>query len=501
MPDTRPLLSVADLRPGDHLCCLFETEEEHRAVLTPFLRAGLENHEKVLYIVDERTAETVLGYLQDSGLDLDPYLESGQLRIFSRGDTYLLEGRFDPHRMIGMLGEETRKALEEGYGALRVTGEMSWALRGLPGSERLIEYENSLNEFFHNNRILGICQYDRRLFAPDVLLDVLKTHPYALIGTEIYRNFYYVPPDELLENQAAALLKRWIGNLVERKRSRESLQQEKNLIAAILDTSGGLIVVLDPEGLIIIFNHTCERITGYTLEEVRGRHVWDLFILPEEAEGVKQTFNALLAGQFPYDYENYWVSKAGQRRRIAWTNTVLRDERGELQYVIATGLDVTEREQVDLALRRELSSLEDMSGSPKVGVTANTFGLLSLSRADPEIFEDLAVRLKQVLEMALEERMYRVERRISSHLRSVAQRLGVLRVGPRDVIDLYLTALNRLTAGLSRQKVAAYTDEGRLILVELMGYLTTFYRDRMQEPASVATSGAFSIRSPGGAHE
>ncbi|MHC4861543.1 MAG: MEDS domain-containing protein, partial [Planctomycetota bacterium] len=62
-----------EIEPGDHLCCLYGTDEEHRAVLTPFLRQGLERGEKVVYIVDERAAEKILGYLRADGLDPAPY--------------------------------------------------------------------------------------------------------------------------------------------------------------------------------------------------------------------------------------------------------------------------------------------------------------------------------------------------------------------------------------------------------------------------------------------
>ncbi|GAG34605.1 unnamed protein product, partial [marine sediment metagenome] len=135
-------------------------------MLTPFVRHGLERAEKVLYIVDARGAETVLDYLRDDGLDPEPYLASGQLTILTADDTYLKQGVFDPDGMIALLQTETERALAEGYAALRVTGEMSWALRGLPGSERLIEYEAKLNEFFPGSKCLAICQYDRRAFDP-----------------------------------------------------------------------------------------------------------------------------------------------------------------------------------------------------------------------------------------------------------------------------------------------------------------------------------------------
>ena len=129
--------TIADLGTGDHLCCLYETEEERWAVLTPFLRQGLERGDKVVYILDARTAETVVGYLRDpstssgQALDAELYLTSGQLATFNRKDAYLREGVFDPDGMIALLRAEIERALDEGYSALRVTGEMTWALRGL----------------------------------------------------------------------------------------------------------------------------------------------------------------------------------------------------------------------------------------------------------------------------------------------------------------------------------------------------------------------------------
>ena len=152
--------TLAELKPGDHLCCLYRTEEEHRALLTPFLRQGLEQGERVIYIVDARTEEIINGYLQDNGIAVYPYCASGQLKILTVDDAYMREGVFDPDGMIQLLRREMESALAEGYKALRVTGEMSWALRELSGSGRLIEYEAKLNDFFPGSHCLAICQYD-----------------------------------------------------------------------------------------------------------------------------------------------------------------------------------------------------------------------------------------------------------------------------------------------------------------------------------------------------
>ena len=90
------LRTLEELEPGEHLCCIYETEEEHRSIVTPFLRHGLEQGQKAIYIVDARTAETVLGYLRDDGVKVDPYLEKGQLSIIGVKEAYVKKGVFDP---------------------------------------------------------------------------------------------------------------------------------------------------------------------------------------------------------------------------------------------------------------------------------------------------------------------------------------------------------------------------------------------------------------------
>lgn len=216
--------NLSELKPGDHLCCIYETEEEHRALLTPFLRQGLERNEKVLYAVDARTPEMILDYLRKDGLAVEPFIKSGQLCFLSIEDAYLRGGAFDPDEMIRFLESETRRALEDGYSALRASGETTWALKGLPGSERLIEYEAKLNHFFPKSKCLALCQYDRRCFAPDKLLQIVHTHPLVIVGTEIFDNFYYVPADDFFApDKGKKMFEQWLKNLSRHKKIREDL--------------------------------------------------------------------------------------------------------------------------------------------------------------------------------------------------------------------------------------------------------------------------------------
>ena len=76
-------------------------------------------------------------------------------------------------------------------------------------------------------------------------------------------------------------------DITELKRIEEALQEERNVVSAILHTVGALVVVLDPEGRIVRFNRACEQVSGYSFAEVNGKYFWDLCLVPEEAERFK----------------------------------------------------------------------------------------------------------------------------------------------------------------------------------------------------------------------
>jgi PAS domain S-box-containing protein len=136
-------------------------------------------------------------------------------------------------------------------------------------------------------------------------------------------------------------------DITDLKRTEEALQEERNVVSAILHTVGALVVVLDPEGRIIRFNRACERTAGYASTEVAGQAIWDVFMVPEEVERFKGVFQQLCADQLPSDYEGYLVKRDGSRRLIAWSSTVLPGNDGTPTYIIATGIDITERKHLE----------------------------------------------------------------------------------------------------------------------------------------------------------
>jgi PAS domain S-box-containing protein len=130
-------------------------------------------------------------------------------------------------------------------------------------------------------------------------------------------------------------------DLSRQKEAEAALRRERDFIDTTLHVIDALVLVLDRQGRIVRFNHACETLTGYTEEEVKGWPFWDIFLLPEESATVKEVFANLAAGTTPIQHSNYWVTRQGEKKFIRWSNTILRDAKGEVVYVIGTGIDCT----------------------------------------------------------------------------------------------------------------------------------------------------------------
>jgi len=109
----------------------------------------------------------------------------------------------------------------------------------------------------------------------------------------------------------------WLYDISERKKAEEALTKERNFVSAVLKTESALVLVLDTKGRIVRFNLASEQLSGYTLEEVRGKIFWDFLLLPEETDRIKKVFHDLKSGKFPNKAENFWVAKNGEHRLIS----------------------------------------------------------------------------------------------------------------------------------------------------------------------------------------
>ena len=126
--------------------------------------------------------------------------------------------------MIEFLGQAVEEARQEGFAAVRASGEMTWAL-GPAGDahDRLVEYECKLNKFFAGHDMGGICQYNRRRFRSQTLMHVIHTHSRVVFRGELCENPYYIPSEILNGGDFDGAVVRLLESMAENTRLRREL--------------------------------------------------------------------------------------------------------------------------------------------------------------------------------------------------------------------------------------------------------------------------------------
>lgn len=197
MPATVDLgLSGLEVRVGDHICALYRGAERDD-ILVSFLAAGLRTGDKCICVLDAARPESLLTLFDDP--QVRERLERRQLELVDFGSAHPGSGPFVPGKMVEFWGHNAQSALEGGeYRFFRAAGEMTWALRDMPGLDQLATFESEVNRLLPRYPQVYLCVYDIERFSGEQLLDMLKTHPKVLLGAMVFDNPYYVEPDEFL---------------------------------------------------------------------------------------------------------------------------------------------------------------------------------------------------------------------------------------------------------------------------------------------------------------
>jgi PAS domain S-box-containing protein len=133
---------------------------------------------------------------------------------------------------------------------------------------------------------------------------------------------------------------------------RAELAKKRDYLAAVLQASAALVIVCDTAGRIVQCNRACEQMSGYSNEELQGELLWDVFVSPEGQAASRERLETLLRDRGALVLENEWITKAGARRRIAISTTVLAGENNQVQNVITTGIDITDRYRAEQELQK-----------------------------------------------------------------------------------------------------------------------------------------------------
>lgn len=127
-------------------------------------------------------------------------------------------------------------------------------------------------------------------------------------------------------------------------------------------------------------------------------------------------------------------------------------------------------------LEHEVSAL--LSWYYRTTATAQSFGFQTVRESAPDRFTELTGKFAELIDQTIEEKTYKVQTNSAVSVNDMAQRLGLLNAGPRDVIEIYAAALRqKLALANSPAKARSHVDAARTVSLELMGHLVTYYKN------------------------
>jgi PAS domain S-box-containing protein len=332
------------LRSGDHLCVLYKSEDELLEIWRAWIEDGLQSGQRVLLIMDVQDRKEALSRLGRMGREWEATLKEGRLDVLTVHESFLQQGNFNPESMVAFLNGKGQNARKDGYKALRVIGEMGWAIRDPNHLRLLLNYEASLGSLLEAVPLVVVCLYDKRIFDEDFLVKVLMIHPYVAEGRNILSN----PSCASLlpsfhEVHKMGPLELFLQGLRGYEKEFAEVHGTLSLHMSIMERIQDGVIVLKG-GRARLIKKAAVDITGYSEDEISKLSPKDL-VHPEDLAQVEDAMQRAFTGEGPFEMTCRIRRKDGV---VRWVRTIIDSMKfeGENALVILFR-DITDRRRLE----------------------------------------------------------------------------------------------------------------------------------------------------------
>jgi MEDS: MEthanogen/methylotroph, DcmR Sensory domain len=179
-----------------HVCAFFSSPHEEYDILLPFVRDGLERGERAYHVFPARHLDEHLKQLRSAGIDVAGAQHRQQLEVTSVEETCLPGGHFNKDSMLALIPAALESGARLGFPLTRMIVHAETVLRERSRVNEWIEFEARLNDVLPSYDDPVICAYDANLLNGAIAVDILRTHPIAIIGGLLHENPFFVLPQE-----------------------------------------------------------------------------------------------------------------------------------------------------------------------------------------------------------------------------------------------------------------------------------------------------------------
>lgn len=175
--------AIGDIPWGGHFCHFYATAEDLADSLVPFFKAGLEHNDRCLWVTSQPFGvEDAKAALRNAVPRLETYIQEGHIDIIDHREWYLRSGEANADEVLQGWVQRKEKALAQGRSGLRLTGNTFWV--EAKDWKDFVDYENRVNQTFHQHEIIALCSYCLGRCEPMGILDVVRNHQFAVVRRE-----------------------------------------------------------------------------------------------------------------------------------------------------------------------------------------------------------------------------------------------------------------------------------------------------------------------------
>lgn len=154
--------------------------------------------------------------------------------------------------------------------------------------------------------------------------------------------------------RAEDALKEARDDLESRVRARTAdLRRQRDFARSLVESAPMIVLILTPKGKIDFVNPYFERLTGYRLDEIRGKDWFDTFLPPRDRARIRALFDNAIQAKPTRGNVYPILTRCGEERDIEWSDEVLSDDAGEIVSLLAIGMNATERRRLEAEREEE----------------------------------------------------------------------------------------------------------------------------------------------------
>lgn len=336
---------ITDLKPGDHICCLYDNEEQLVILIIPFLRRSLEAKEKVIYIADSNFIQKLTEEFEKTHLNLKDYIQSEQLVFLTDQQIYLKDSQFHLDSMLEFWQQADQKSQSQGYQNLQVVSKMDWLLEHTELSDQMITYEAQLNQTIISKKITLCCQYSAQKFSATFLMELLNTHPLIMLGAEIIKNVYYIPPLEFFSsNRNAKVFRQRLQSLWEYQQVEKALRDSEERLNEAQNIAHIGSWDLDLHTRNLVLSPEIYHILEIPPNSLPSQYdIFKLIVHPEDQALVMLAYENSVRNKVPYEIVHRLMMQNGKIKFVHQRFKTFCNQAGQPIRCIGTVQDITER--------------------------------------------------------------------------------------------------------------------------------------------------------------